>query len=662
MSTINREHLKRIMSTPSGPHPVLQVFEVLNANPTSSVPVQTLLEYFRNTSQHEVCNLFANFYENFKNDIDYDVYEADIERSIVSFYLKDPCAKDRGFEICDRLSLDAGIDYSRRTMCRNNLLWYSKALTEYFSVKFTKLELGNTDGYIPLNPSIAVWNDELWVIQRTVNYELTAEGNYVPVVDDQIRTRNWLCKLDKDLKIVEACVIEPPTDWPKPNYELVLGFEDSRLFVYNNELWTSSTVRELETDGRAQIVVAKLDLSDDKIVRYCNWYAIQPTWTNQKFYEKNWMPVVNKKEFLWVYSSDPLRVINEKGETVKYKPHALAADHWRGGSQVIPFKDGWLYCIHETIIPNYKDRTYLHRFVWCDAEWNVSKISDPFYIKSKGIEFVSGMTFYGNSIFVSFGYKDRESYLAEINAADLWDSLVEVHNPADCIIDAAELIVSRDRGSALLNNTQVAICRNILADARLPRHLDTPKNWDNLISLYECLKHCKKTDPILDVGATTDSAFLPGLYRCGYTNLVSLNLSQKEDEMKGGVLYRNGDITKTDYEDGYFGFVACLSVIEHGINQDLFFKEVYRITKPGARVCISTDYWSNPVDTKGLKMFDADMVIFTPADIKKMIATAESNGFKNIAKFDPTTQDAVIHNMGVNYTFAMLVFEKQGTN
>lgn len=658
MSTIDREHLKRIMSTPSGPHPVLQILETLNSNPTSSVPAQVLLEYFRNTSQHEVCNVFANFYEMFKNDIDYDVHGADVERSIVSFYLKDPEAKDRGLEICDRLSLDAGIDHNRRTMCRNNLLWYSKALTDYLTVKFTKVELGNTDGYIPLNPSIAVWNDELWMIQRTVNYELTKEGNYVPVVDDNIRTRNWLCKLNDNFEIIEARVIKQPDNWPEAQYGAVLGFEDSRLFVHNNELWTSSTVRELEVSGRANIVVARLDLSNTEYVQYSDWHAIHPTWTEQRFYEKNWMPVVGAEELTWVYSSDPLRIINANGDTVKYTTHAVAADHWRGGSQAIPFKGGWLYCIHETIIPNYKDRTYLHRFVWCDENWVVSKISHPFYFKARGIEFVSGIVTQNNSVIISFGYKDNESYLAEINAADLWDLLFDVINPAS-VIDNAKILVNSYEGKALLNNEQIALCRNILADAGLPRHADTPKNWDNLISIYECLTHCKNTDPVLDVGATSESAFLPGLYRCGYTNLVSLNLSQKEDEMINGVLFRNGDITQTDYKDEYFGFVACLSVIEHGIDQDLFFKEVYRITKPGARVCISTDYWSGPVDTKGKTMFDTDMVIFSPIEIEKMISTAEKHGFKNIARFDPRTQNAVIHNMDVNYTFAMLVFEKQ---
>lgn len=615
------------------------------------------MEYFRNTGYHEVANIFATLYESFTDDIQYDQHGADVERSIINYYLADPNAKKTGLKICDKLSLDPGLDHGRRNMCRNNLLWYTTAITDYVKVNFRQLDIKNTDGYIQLNPSVAKWNDSLWMIQRTVNYELNSDGNYVPVVDDNIRTRNWLCELDNDYNIIQARVIEHPDDWPDAKYGLVLGFEDSRLFVHNNQLWTSSTVRELESDGIAQIVVARLDISESGI-KYTNWKAITPTYTKHKHYEKNWMPITDQKELCWVYSSDPIRVVNDQGETIMYTGHPVTADHWRGGSQVIPFKLGWLYCIHETIIPNYKDRTYLHRFVWLDKDWKVSMISPPFFLKARGIEFVCGLAQNNDNLVLSFGFKDKESWLAEINADDVWDMLVPVNNPKDFVINNASTVATVDIGKALLTNQQVAVSSHLLSQAGLPRHHDNPKNWDNLMSMYQCLTTCDPGSPVLDVGATQESAFLPGLYRCRYNDLVSLNLSQIEDELIGGVLYRNGDITNTVYPDNHFGFVACLSVIEHGIDQDLFFKEVFRIMKPGSRLAISTDYWSTTVDTAGLQMFGTDMIIFTPTDVEKMISIAEQHGFKHVGKFDPATKDPVILNMGVEYTFVMILFEK----
>lgn len=654
------DYLKSLLASPSGPNPIVQILEAYNNSPESGEPIRVLAEHFRHNQKYELADLFASLYHTrFSHTRDYDPHLTAAEQSISGFYFPDQKRKNRGHELSEFLSLSPGTDANRRQMGRNNLYWYAKCIEDYVPISFKQLNIITNDGYIPLNPSITKWQDSLWMIQRTVNYVLTEEGQYVPVVDNNIRTKNWLCKLDNEFNIIEQYQIQHPDDWPEPLYGLVLGFEDSRLFVHNNELWTSSTVRELRQDGCAQIVLAKLEINNDtNIVKYSNWKAVKPNFDGILRYEKNWMPIVDQSEISWVYSSDPLRIINSEGTTTSVSGHIIAADHWRGGSQVIPWNNGWLYVIHETIIPSYKNRSYLHRFVWLDSEFKIKKISNAMYLKTCGIEFVSGIVSHDDSIILSFGHLDKESWLATINSKDLWDMLEDVINPIDLIVDNSALILLESTNAVLLNNSQIADCREVLVEANLPLHHDTPKNWDNLLALYYCLKDTTNTDPILDVGATQESAFLPSLWRCGYKDVVSLNLSQTNDQVINGVLYRNGDITKTDYPDDHFGFVACLSVIEHGIDQEKFFKEVYRILKPGAKLFISTDYWTDPVNTTGIKLFDADMVIFGPDDMSKMILIAESVGFKLLGKFKPESRDPVIHNMGVNYTFANILLEK----
>lgn len=654
------ENLKKILSTPSGPQPVLKLFEALNDNPQCGEPIRLLAEYFRDKGKYEVASVLSDLYLSYKNDINYNLYATDIDRSIIGFYLPDN-RKNTGKEACDSLSLNPSIDGSTRGMARSNLSWYASNINELISdIQYKQINLGNQDGYICLNPSIAKWRGKLWMIQRTVNYELTSNGQYIPVVDTDIRTKNWLCELDDDLNIVNSYLINHPVDWPEPKFGLVLGFEDSRLFVHNDELWTSSTVRELSERGMAQIVLAKIDMTDISNVRYCDWHPITPTHTSVVHYEKNWMPIEDQQIMSWVYSSDPLRIVDDQGQTIRITNNWVKADHWRGGSQVIPWKGGWLYIIHETIIPaDYKSRKYIHRFVYCDKNWKISKMSDVIWFKTHGIEFVAGVTSYNGRLLVSFGNKDCESWIASINEELLWNIMKPVHDPVEILMDDGKEFSDQWNGTVLKNTDQVAVARNILGDAKLPMHHDTPKNWDNVVALVNCLEVCRKTEPVLDVGATLESAFLPGLLRCGYTTLVSLNLSQAQDTLIDGVLYRNGDITKTDYPTGYFGYVACLSVIEHGIDQEKFFSEVSRITRKGGRLCISTDYWSSAIDTSGIRMFDADMVVFTPTDITNMISIAEKYGFKLTKNFDPTSETAVIHNLNVDYTFAVLVFEKE---
>lgn len=654
------KRLGQILKNPVAFQPIQEILDIINKDPTWDEPYKCLVDHYKNSGRYVLADMFLELYANAPKGKDHDHHTIEIDRSIIGFYLSDPIKKEAGHRACESLSLDPGLGQSMRQMSRNNLRWYAKPITEVVSgATFTKIQINNGDGYKLLNPSIARWRDELWMIQRTVNYELTADGNYVPVVDDNIRTKNWLCKLDHQLNVVESHPIGNPRDWPTPRWPLVLGFEDSRLFVHDDQLWTSSTVRELNEQGLAQMVLARLDLSDPNGVRYCDWKVMNPIHTRTPQYEKNWMPIADQDQTRFVYGSDPIRIIDADGQTTLIRNHPLSAEHWRGGSQAIPFKDGYLFAIHETVIPSYKERTYLHRFVWCDSDWRISRISDAMILKSRGIEFISGMAAIDGRIIMSFGYKDSESWLMSMDGESMWDMLRPIHSPVSEILKHSDLAIGW-AGTALLNGEAVSISRKILTDARLPSHADVPKNWDNFLALHNCLLTTSINEPILDVGATSESAFLPGLQRCGYENLVSINLNQPSDDMINGISYRRGDITATDYPDEYFGFVSCLSVIEHGVPQDGFFREVNRILKDRGRVAISTDYWSQSVDTSNLKMFDADMVVFTPPDIDRMIKIAGDNGFTLLHGWDPKTDEAVIVNMGVKYTFAMLIFEKVG--
>jgi hypothetical protein len=42
---------------------------------------------------------------------------------------------------------------------------------------------------------------------------------------------------------------------------------------------------------------------------------------------------------------------------------------------------------------------------------------------------------------------------------------------------------------------------------------------------------------------------------------------------QAGIQY--GDITRTDYVQESFGAIACLSVVEHGVNPESYFKEMW---------------------------------------------------------------------------------------
>ena len=49
--------------------------------------------------------------------------------------------------------------------------------------------------------------------------------------------------------------------------------------------------------------------------------------------------------------------------------------------------------------------------------------------------------------------------------------------------------------------------------------------------------------------------------------------------------------------DSYFDSIICLSVIEHGFNEDLFFSQFSRILKKGGFLILSFDYWEKKINT-----------------------------------------------------------------
>jgi SAM-dependent methyltransferase len=52
-----------------------------------------------------------------------------------------------------------------------------------------------------------------------------------------------------------------------------------------------------------------------------------------------------------------------------------------------------------------------------------------------------------------------------------------------------------------------------------------------------------------------------------------------------------------------FDLAACISVIEHEVGLEAFFKEAFRILKPGGIFFVTTDYWEEKMTTPGTAHF-----------------------------------------------------------
>jgi SAM-dependent methyltransferase len=194
----------------------------------------------------------------------------------------------------------------------------------------------------------------------------------------------------------------------------------------------------------------------------------------------------------------------------------------------------------------------------------------------------------------------------------------------------------------------------------LPVVSDLQKNWDTLAALDCILAETSTSATVLDAGAEVYSRILPWLFLYGYTKLEGINLVFTDRKRLGPIIYKHGDVTSTDYAPETFDAIACLSVVEHGVDLSAYFKEAARILKPGGILITSTDYWQTPIDTRGQQMYGVPVHIFTLDEIEQAIALAAQHGFVLTSKIDLSCDEKVVHwnDVDLDYTFVVFTLRK----
>lgn len=216
------------------------------------------------------------------------------------------------------------------------------------------------------------------------------------------------------------------------------------------------------------------------------------------------------------------------------------------------------------------------------------------------------------------------------------------------------------QNAVLKNRRELKQALEEVARLGLPAVADTPKNWDTLAALACILSNTSTSARVLDAGAEMYSRILPWLYLYGYSNLQGINIVFKRRKRRGPIIYKHGDITATDYAAETFDAIACISVIEHGVDLSAYFKECARILKPGGILVTSTDYWQCPIDTRGQWMYGVPVRIFTASEIQDAVSLAAQRGFALTSAIDLTCDQKVAHcqEVDLDYTFVVFTLRK----
>ena len=225
--------------------------------------------------------------------------------------------------------------------------------------------------------------------------------------------------------------------------------------------------------------------------------------------------------------------------------------------------------------------------------------------------------------------------------------------------------------SVLKNSYEVNYAIDRLDSLGLFPHPDRVKSWD-AYKMVDIINKADRDSLILDVGCNC-SPIMSMLKILGFKNLYGCDLfprSMHYTSMEGDYslntliteIYEDQtfnisvqDLEKTNFNDNMFDFITSLSVIEHGVNIQNYFREMNRILKKDGMLLTSTDYWPDKI-VNGIKTRDNPRQEIETNIIK----TAEQYGFVLTELIDFTYEDKVVHwdTTGLDYTFIFFALKK----
>jgi hypothetical protein len=294
-----------------------------------------------------------------------------------------------------------------------------------------------TNGTGLFNPSIFNDNGKLVVNVRHCQYTIyhseknKFEHEWGPLVylhpenDITLTTTNWYCELDNDLNMILSKKVDTSLLDVAPLWEFV-GLEDVRIVKWDSKLYFTGVRRDTTTNGVGRMELSEIDI-DNNQPREISRKRIPAPLPDNSYCEKNWMPILDMP-YHYVKWSNPTEIVKfnsqkNSTEVVFSGEYVQKSYDYRGGSQVIPWKDYYICISHSVNLYHNelgrKNADYFHSFIVWDKNWKVIKYTDLFKLIGAKIEFSSGMCVHDNDIIITFGFQDNAAYVLKVPNAYL---------------------------------------------------------------------------------------------------------------------------------------------------------------------------------------------------------------------------------------------------
>ena len=210
--------------------------------------------------------------------------------------------------------------------------------------------------------------------------------------------------------------------------------------------------------------------------------------------------------------------------------------------------------------------------------------------------------------------------------------------------------------AVLQYHAEAARATNQVRRLGLPSNPDYEKNWDSLAALDLILNSTGNSAEILDAGGERYSMITPWLYMYGYHNLRVGNITFGKPSKRGPIRYLYCDVTQTGFESDSFDAITCLSVIEHGVDAEAYFREMSRVLKPGGFLITSTDYFEPKVEAGDREAYGTPVRVFCKREIVELLSVAAQFGLYPTGSIDLTCKESVVEWKRLNLAYTFVVF------
>lgn len=284
-----------------------------------------------------------------------------------------------------------------------------------------------------MNPSVFVDEDnDILVNLRHVNsISLYSENEQMfstrrgplsfvyPEKDQRLDTVNYLCRLDKELNLINQAKVDTSRFDVEPLW-FYSGVEDCRLVQWNGKYYLIGVRRDTTTNGVGRMEYSEIEIDKSSWTVTEVMRARIPNPGNDSSYcEKNWVPVLDRP-YHFIKWASPVELVAAypheiKSDLLFVRQGCVPPKEQRGSSQVIRWGNIQLSITHEVVhISNYlgqRDARYQHRLLVWDDQLNLVGVSKPFTFFEGSVEFVAGAARLDEDLLISFGFQDNSAFI-----------------------------------------------------------------------------------------------------------------------------------------------------------------------------------------------------------------------------------------------------------